>query len=116
MSETRVATLRRRSVLELCGASARALAGDKALHFRGEDLYRGAKQISIHAPHLRLNPRALDTNEGAGSGDEEILPVLRAVMDGVALRTQYSDSNLYRSLYPSQPFARLVFEMLEQLL
>ncbi len=57
----------------------------------------------MYAPHLRTDPEHDDFADA------------RAVADGMALRLLYSDAQLHRSLCPTDPVERLIFELLEQL-
>jgi cobaltochelatase CobT len=91
------------AVEELCGAAVRALAADPALHFRDRRLYRGARAVPVHAPHLRV--------EAGRDG----MACLRALVDGVALRLRHADAEVHRELTPADPVERLIFELIEQL-
>lgn len=116
MSQAREHAIHQQHLHELCAAAVRALAGDGELHFRGQRLFCGVRRVPIHAPHLRLPDEAAEIdNASAASETFHDLPDLRAVMDGVALRTQRSNAELHRELCPPQPIARLIFEVLEQL-
>jgi cobaltochelatase CobT len=95
------AAMEQQRVEELCAASIRALSGESDVHFRGRRLYRGGIPVPLHAPHQQL--------EG-----EEHFADRRGVSDGVALRIRHSNAALHAKLCPSDPVARLVFEMLEQ--
>lgn len=86
---------------ELCAASIRALSGLSDVHFRGHNLYRGSARIPLHAPHQRLD-------------DDGGIDAHRGVGDGVALKLGFSSAALHARMRPSDPVARLVFEMLEQ--
>ena len=115
MSEVREHVIHQQHLHELCAATVRALAGDGELHFRGLQLFRGARRVPIHAPHLRLHDALTETGGISAAPDKSSdLADLRAVMDGVALRMQGSNAQIYRQLSPQQPIAHLVFEMLEQ--
>jgi len=89
-------------VEELCAASIRALSAQADLHFRGRRLHRGKQVLPLFAPHLHP---ALESADFAS---------FRGAADGLALRLRLSDSALHLSLCPSDPVARLVFELLEQ--
>ena len=116
MSEAREHVIHQQRLHELCAATVRALAGDGELHFRGQQLFRGAQRVPIHAPHLRLHDTLTEAGEVSAIAEKSSdLSDLRAVMDGVALRMHGSDTQIYRELCPPQPIARLIFEMLEQL-
>ena len=82
-------------IRELRAASIRGLSGRRGIQFRGPDLYDGRRRMAIPVPHL--NP-----------------PTERGAADGIALRLRYTDPELHRELLPTDPAARLVFEMLEQ--
>lgn len=115
MSEVREHVIHQQRLHELCAATVRALAGDGELHFRGLQLFRGPRRVPIHAPHLRLHDALTEAGEVSAAPDKSSdLSDLRAVMDGVALRMQGSNAQIYRQLSPRQPIAHLVFEMLEQ--
>lgn len=94
---------RQQKVEELCAATLRALTGDAGLHYRGRRLHRGSRPLPMHAPHLRIDP------------DHDDFADCRAAADGMALRLLHSDDALHRSLCPSDPIERLLFELLEQL-
>ncbi len=94
---------RQQRVEELCAATLRALTGDPTLHYRGRHVYRGEVRLPQHAPHLRIAP------------EEDGFTDCRAAADGMALRLLHSDPVVHRSLCPSDPVERLVFELLEQL-
>lgn len=94
---------RQQRVEELCAASIRALSGHPDLHFRGKVLYQGERSLAMHAPHHRIDTAV------ASFAD------CRAAADGMAVRLLYSDPQLHKTHSPSQPIARLVFELLEQL-
>lgn len=86
---------REQHIRELRAASIRGLSGRRGIQFRGPDLYDGRRRVAIPVPHL--NP-----------------PTERGAADGIALRLRYTDPELHRELLPTDPAARLVFEMLEQ--
>lgn len=88
---------------ELCGASIRALTGQADLRYRGRRLHKGEQPVAARAPHLRTNPEIDDFR------------AYRGAADGVALRLQLSDGDLYKSQIPEDPIQRFLFEMLEQL-
>lgn len=90
-------------VEELCAAAVRALAAEPALHFRDRRLHDGSGPVPVHAPHLRVE---------AGRDSFECM---RGMVDGVFLRTRYSDAELHRRLAPADPVERLLFELIEQL-
>ena len=116
MSHAREHAIHQQRLHELCAATVRALAGDRELHFRGQRLFRGARRVPIHAPHLLLPDDLTEADEVSPATEASSdLPDLRAVMDGVALRMLWSDAEIHRELSPPQPIAHLVFELLEQL-
>lgn len=88
-------------VEELCAAAIRALSGETDVHFRGAWLHRERTLLPMYAPHLHPSP-------------EDDFVSFRGAADGMALRLVHSDAGLHRSLQPSGPVERLVFEMLEQ--
>ena len=87
---------------ELSAASIRALSGIADLHFRGRRLHRGRHALPVFAPHLHPT---LDADDFVS---------FRGAADGLALRLAHSDENLHRSLRPSDPIQRLLFELMEQ--
>lgn len=99
LHESVCAALRRET---LCAAAARAVSGDRALHYRGGRLYRQTRPLPLYAPHLRSN------------ADEEDLASLRGAADGAAVRLLHSDQALHRSLAPEHRVERLLFELFEQ--
>ncbi len=103
MSTSQQRAKRQQKIEELCAATLRALTGDAELHYRGRRLHQGARPLPMHAPHLRIDP------------DQDDFADCRAAADGMALRLLYSDAALHRSLCPSDPIERLLFELLEQL-
>lgn len=116
MSHAREHAIHQQRLHELCAATVRALAGDRELHFRGQRLFRGARRVPIHAPHLLLPDDLTEADEVSPTTEASSdLPDLRAVMDGVALRMLWSDAEIHRELSPPQPIAHLIFEVLEQL-
>ena len=100
---SREALLRQRRLQGLAAATARAMAGDAGLHFRGSRFYCAKRPVPIHAPHLQ------------STAEPGKFPALRALVDAVALRMQNSDASLHRALLPSRPVARAIFELLEQI-
>ena len=88
---------------ELCGASIRALTGLSDLRHRGKTLFLAGRRIGLGAPHLQTNPL------------EDDFRSYRGASDGIALRLNFSDSKLHRSLCPDSPVSQLIFELLEQL-
>lgn len=93
---------RQQRVDELCGAALRAVSGDRALHLRGGQLYRGESPYPAGAPHLR--PEL----------DEDDFASFRGAADGLALRRRYCDLDLHQRLRPDGELAGLVFDLLEQ--
>lgn len=88
-------------VEELCAAAIRALSGEADVHFRGGWLHRERALLPMYAPHLHPSP-------------DDDYDSFRGAADGMALRLVHSDAELHRTLRPSAPVERLVFEMLEQ--
>lgn len=80
---------------ELNSAAIRALTGDPEVRLRGGRLYRGRRALPVSAPHLHA-------------------PGCRGSVDGMAMRLVHSDADLHRRLRPSDPAARMVFDLLEQ--
>ncbi|GLY66363.1 cobaltochelatase CobT-related protein [Amycolatopsis taiwanensis] len=85
----------------LQATTARALARDSQLGFRGGRPHRGKNPIGMLAPHLRLSA-------------EDDLPCLRGAADGFALRTRFSDPEMHLRYRPRGDAAELVFDQLEQ--
>lgn len=95
------ATRQQQRIEELCGATVRALTGERDLHFRARRLYRGTRLLPLAAPHLYPAP---DADFGS----------FRGAADGLALRVLHSDLALHRAHAPSGGAARAVFDLLEQ--
>jgi cobaltochelatase CobT len=95
-------TRQQQKVEELCAGTLRALSGDADLRFRGRRLHRGASALPLFAPHLHPSPERDD------------FASFRGAADGMAMRLLHSDEALHRSLCPTDPVQRLVFELLEQ--
>ena len=87
---------------DLCAASIRALCGQPGLHFRGRRLYRHHRALPPFSPHLNPQP---------GTDD---FASFRGAADAMALRLRFADAALHRTLGPTEPLPRLLFEMLEQ--
>jgi cobaltochelatase CobT len=103
METDRQAARRREHLENLCGSAIRALTGDAALDYRNGRLCRDLRPLPLNAPHLRHDSVA------------NKLDSLRGAADSAALRLMRSDATLHRRLCPTDPVARLVFELLEQL-
>ncbi|MEM7359525.1 MAG: hypothetical protein AAF431_10540 [Pseudomonadota bacterium] len=86
-----------------CATSARALAGQPALHYRDHQICLGAQPLWLQSPHLQLDLSTCDASE------------LRGVADSIALRLHFSDQQLHQHLAPQQALQRLVVDLLEQL-
>lgn len=102
MTEAQTRARRQQRVEELCAASIRALSGMPDLHFRGGRLHRGRRALPVYAPHLHP------------SLDSDDFTSFRGAADGLALRLAYSDAQLHKRLCPTEPVARMLFELLEQ--
>jgi cobaltochelatase CobT len=87
---------------DLCAASIRALCGQPGLHFRGRRLYRHHRALPPFSPHLNPQP---------GTDD---FASFRGAADAMALRLRFADAALHRTLGPTEPLPRMLFEMLEQ--
>lgn len=96
------ATRHQQRIDDLCAASIRALSNDVDLHFRGRRLYRGDKRLPPFAPHLSPKPGIDDFQS------------FRGAADAMALRLRLADPVLHKSLQPTEPLPRMLFEMLEQ--
>ncbi len=101
MTEAQIQSRRQQHIEELCAASIRALSGIPDLHFRGGRLHRGRRALPLYAPHLHPS---LDDDFAS----------FRGAADGLALRLAYSDPQLHKRLCPTEPVARMLFELLEQ--
>lgn len=102
MSTEQAAARHQQRVEELCAASIRALSGEVDLHFRARRLHRGQRALPLFGPHLQP------------SLDDDDFGSFRGAADGIALRLTHSDDALHRSLCPTDPVQRWVFESLEQ--
>lgn len=102
MSEAQIEARAQQRIEELCAAALRALSGEPDLHFRSRRVHRGRTALPLFAPHLhpKLGEDDFESHRGAA--------------DGYALRLRGSDAALHRSLCPTAPVARLLFDMLEQ--
>jgi cobaltochelatase CobT len=96
------ATRHQQRVEELCGATVRALTGDRQLHARARRWYVGNRLLPVAAPHLYPAADADFTG-------------FRGAADGLALRCLHSDAALHQALAPTTSAARVVFDVLEQL-
>jgi cobaltochelatase CobT len=102
MSDAQRRARQQERIEELCAAAIRAVSGQSNLHFRGRRLHRGRKPLPLYAPHL------------ATSLDSDDFTSFRGAADGFALRLRNSDAALHRTLCPTEPVERMVFELLEQ--
>jgi cobaltochelatase CobT len=103
MTQAQTASRQQQQVEELCAAAIRALSGQGDLHFRGRRLHRGRQRLPLFAPHLHP------------SLEHDDFVSFRGAADGLALRLRHSNAALHRSLCPSEPAQRLVFDLLEQI-
>jgi cobaltochelatase CobT len=94
---------RQERIEALCAASARAIAREHELHYRGGRLHRGALPLPVWAPHLHPPKSGTDFD------------VFRGAADAAALRLLLSDTALHERLRPAHPIERLIFDVLEQL-
>lgn len=99
---TATATRHQQRIDDLCAATLRALTDQAGLHFRGRRLYRGDKCLPPFAPHLSPLPEVDD------------FASFRGTADAMALRLRLADPALHKSLQPTEPLPRMLFEMLEQ--
>jgi cobaltochelatase CobT len=102
VSEAQARARRHARSAELCAAAARALSGERDLHFRGPRLHRGRHALPLYAPHLQP------------AFDDDDLASCRGAADGFGLRLLRSDARLHEALCPRDPLERVVFELLEQ--
>jgi len=85
------------------GAIIRSLSGQASAQIRDWQLFHKSTPVDSIAPHLSLeNLKASWTHS-------------RGVLDGIALRLRYSDSELHSSLTPEGMIESLIFEVLEQI-
>ena len=103
MSTPQQRTRQQQKIEDLCAAIIRALSGEADIHYRGQRLHKGLRQLPVHAPHLQPDPEQDDFSS------------FRGTADSIALRLQHSDPALHRRLCPADPVERLIFELLEQL-
>lgn len=94
---------RQQQLEELCAATLRALSGEPRVRYRGGRLDVQGRHVPVRVPHLHPDPEVDD------------FQAWRGVTDSLALRIKHSDQVLVRQVLPTQPIARLVFELLEQL-
>lgn len=99
---TTTATRQQQRIDDLCAASIRALSDIETLHFRGRRLYQGSQALPPFAPHLSPKPAVDDFGS------------FRGAADAMALRLNGTAASLHRSLRPTEPLPRMLFEMLEQ--
>ncbi len=99
---TPASTRAQQRIEELCAASIRAISGERDLYFRSRRLHRGNRALPLFGPHLQPS---LEHDDFAS---------FRGAADGIALRLRWSDAALHRSLCPTDPVQRWVFELLEQ--
>ena len=95
-------TRQQQRIDDLCAASIRALCGQPGLHFRGRRLFRHHRALPPFSPHLNPQP---------GTDD---FASFRGAADAMALRLRFADAALHRTLGPTEPLPRMLFEMLEQ--
>ncbi len=84
-------------------ASLRALSKERDAEYRAARLRVDGLSAPFAAPHL-----SVDFSQSS-------LQRSRGVIDSLSLRLRYSDAGLHRELSPPTGFARLVFDVLEQL-
>lgn len=102
MSDERELARQQRRIEDLCAASIRAVTGQRDLQMRAGRLHRGSTRLPRYAAHLY--PVFGQADFGS----------FRGAADGLALRVSRSDAALHALLYPEDPVARLVFDLLEQ--
>lgn len=91
-----------RLVDRLASAAMRAVAGEPAAELRGTRLEVGGEPVGVAVPHLVQDPTTLDLTERRG------------VADSLGLRLRHNDRTLHRALAPTEPLARIVFDIAEQ--
>jgi cobaltochelatase CobT len=87
----------------LCGATVRAISGEKSFRYRGQRPEVHGQSALIRAPHLRPDY------------EQDNYQSFRGAADAVALRLIHSDSQLHQALMPLSNIGQLIFELLEQL-
>ena len=90
-------------VEELCGASVRALSGERNFAYRGRRPEVNGRPSGIRAPHLKPDLESDDFMS------------FRGAADGIALRLKHSDPELHQKMMPETAVGQLLFELLEQL-
>lgn len=90
-------------VEELCGASVRALSGERRFAYRGRRPEVNGRPSGIRAPHLKPDLEKDDFTS------------FRGAADGIALRLKHSNAELHQQMMPDSPVGQLLFELLEQL-
>jgi cobaltochelatase CobT len=84
-------------------ASLRALSGVRNAEYRARRLRVGGENCEFASPHLVSNFADVS------------LAHSRGVVDSLGLRLRHSDAELHRQLAPEHPFARILFDVIEQL-
>jgi cobaltochelatase CobT len=90
-------------VEELCGATIRAVSGEKNFRFRGRRPEINGQSSGIRAPHLQPDLTKDDYQS------------FRGAADGIALRLKHSNIELHQQLNPESAVGQVIFELLEQL-
>lgn len=84
-------------------ASIRAVGDEPQAEYRARRLMVGGRPLPFAAPYLAIDFADVSLAQSRG------------VSDALALRLRNSDETLHRSQQPEQPFARIVFDILEQI-
>ena len=95
--------VRRRLIERHCAATIRALSSNPDAEYRRRTLFLKGRSVSLYVPHLSVDVL------------KDSVPRNRGVADAIALRLVYSEQSLHQSWLPTEPIAKLVFDILEQL-
>ncbi len=93
---------RTRLLDRLTSASLRAVGDEPTAELRGTQVQVGGHLVGVAVPHLAVDQSSMTLDERRGLADSH----------GVRLR--FSDRDLHRSLAPSDPLERIVFDVAEQ--
>jgi len=102
-AELREQRARTRRIERHTAASLRALGQEALAEYKANRVLIGSNPLRFASPYLVSDVR------------ESTLIQARGIADGLALRLRFSDAALHRQLQPQSSFARVVFDILEQL-
>ena len=102
-AELREQRARTRRIERHTAASLRALGQEELAEYKANRVLIGSDPLRFASPYLVSDVR------------DSTLTQARGIADGLALRLRYSDASLHRQLQPQSSFARVVFDILEQL-